>query len=782
MPRGRFLESLPWLVGLALLSCDSTPRPPIDAAADAPTGSDRGPGKACGAVPDGGEESRHCYNAATVPVGHTCAFATQTRRCLAGAFSPDYPACANLTCSVEGSTSCGSVPHGESETRPCYDAATVPAGKTCTAAEQTRTCNDGAWSPDWPACANLTCAVSGYKSCGVTPHGSSETRDCYPSATVPAGSSCVPVQQTRTCDDGVWSPDWPSCPSLNCTILAQASASYAGDGPDVLGLNAACDVFAADPVCGYGGDAAFASCERALVLAKNNGVSWVRWGLPWHYFTDGVIPIPQCLLDFVKRVLGAARSRGMKILFQLALPAPGKTYKPAAPASQLLDFSDTAFDAWIDTMLEVTRPYTRHYELFNEVNWGGESIFIDNDPSPTDNPRARLVSRMKELYDRTRSRMAAATAKYSDFAPQLLSSGISYFDYTEVDQYRTSPPLAAGDPLIGSLAAVGAHNYVQDLGATYLNNVIDQVAVHPYFSPAGTSSAKLAAFRQTVNTVSGKTGKPIWVTETGWACCDPVSAACCPLGTGCCWPSSNQGADFVADLMSAVAAGSIQKLFWFTTFSWLGEVDDSGLYGIYSQDGWSIKRPALASTLFEQARKVPFDQRFSAPSASAPVQLDLAALAPTASYTVNGSQAQSWGGSRAGAFSGTAEDASSPAGLRFTLDDTINTIEATFANLAVPASGIPTLRLSFGFASTVAAGTPLAFDVWIIGGQWPGKQRFFPYQKSRDGKLQTEEIDLSQVRGTSITVQLRPRRVSTLGAGKTVDALFVAPRVIDRTK
>lgn len=180
------------------------------------------PGASCGATPDGGGQSRYCYPLATVPFGSTCAPAVQTRTCDDGSWSPDYPACANLACAVAPPAGCGATAHGGVEVRACYAAASVPAGQTCGATQQSRTCFDGAWAPDWPACAFLACTVAGAASCGSTPSGSSETRPCYASASVPSGSSCASTEQVRTCADGSWSPDYPACAHLACTVTPEA--------------------------------------------------------------------------------------------------------------------------------------------------------------------------------------------------------------------------------------------------------------------------------------------------------------------------------------------------------------------------------------------------------------------------------------------------------------------------------------------------------------------------------------------------------------------------------
>jgi hypothetical protein len=67
-------------------------------------------------------------------------------------------------------------------------------------------------------------------SCGPTPDNGVETRDCYAAATVTVGETCIPTRQTRTCHDGAFSPDWPTCPSLTCSVRAAPIIECFGPG------------------------------------------------------------------------------------------------------------------------------------------------------------------------------------------------------------------------------------------------------------------------------------------------------------------------------------------------------------------------------------------------------------------------------------------------------------------------------------------------------------------------------------------------------------------------
>jgi hypothetical protein len=235
--------------------------------------------------------------------------------------------------------------------------------------------------------------------------------------------------------------------------------------------------------------------------------------------------------------------------------------------------------------------------------------------------------------------------------------------------------------------------------------------------------------------------------------------------------------------MQAVQAGSIEKVFWFSTFAWAGlNVPDSNQFGMYSEDGWSVRRAGQVSALRHHARATAFDQRFT-PSADAPVLFDLAALAPTASWTTIAAadtNVVTFGTARAHAFAGATEDGVTAVGLAATLDDTVDYVVGTFMDLAVPAVGRPTLRLSMGYATATPAVAQTVFEVWLIGGEWPDHETLFTYDKAKNGALETAELDLYQVRGTVIYVVLRAHRTGTLGVGQSAEVVWVAPRIIDR--
>lgn len=73
---------------------------------------------------------------------------------------------------------------------------------------------------------------AGPRSCGSSPHGTVQMRDCYPEVD-PANGVCTPVTQSRTCNDGTWSPDWPTCDWFACGTGSYLWAHRLGAGTGV---------------------------------------------------------------------------------------------------------------------------------------------------------------------------------------------------------------------------------------------------------------------------------------------------------------------------------------------------------------------------------------------------------------------------------------------------------------------------------------------------------------------------------------------------------------------
>jgi hypothetical protein len=102
---------------------------------------------------------------------------------------------------------CGAVPSGNAESRQCYGADSAPTPEACKATTQTRSCQNGVWTPDFAVCAHLACQVS-----GVIPPPAA---DYYASTTGDDGSG-----------DGSFAHPWLSLAHAAATVKMAGKSIY----------------------------------------------------------------------------------------------------------------------------------------------------------------------------------------------------------------------------------------------------------------------------------------------------------------------------------------------------------------------------------------------------------------------------------------------------------------------------------------------------------------------------------------------------------------------------
>lgn len=149
------------------------------------------------------------YLASSIPFGSQCV--SETRTCTNGTLSGSYQYNA---CSIGGAASCAldsvSVAHGSSNT--FYSSKTVPFGSLCATVSQSRTCGNGTLSGN-AQYQYASCTPGAASSCSFNNQSvaSGSSVNAYQAASVTYGSSCV--QQTRSCTNGVLSGTYayPSC-------------------------------------------------------------------------------------------------------------------------------------------------------------------------------------------------------------------------------------------------------------------------------------------------------------------------------------------------------------------------------------------------------------------------------------------------------------------------------------------------------------------------------------------------------------------------------------------
>ena len=169
-------------------------------------------------------QSVTAYRVGAVNYDQSCQ--SESRSCQNGALTGSYTfqACAVQTaqdCNLQGYV----VTHNHGVF--AYSAPTVAYNSSCDAVKETRTCTNGNLSGSF---TNTTCSVTPELSC--TFNGATVTSaapvEAYSASTVPFGTSCDSVKETRACTNGVLSGSFthPTCAvAPSCTPGSQTYAT-----------------------------------------------------------------------------------------------------------------------------------------------------------------------------------------------------------------------------------------------------------------------------------------------------------------------------------------------------------------------------------------------------------------------------------------------------------------------------------------------------------------------------------------------------------------------------
>jgi hypothetical protein len=282
---------------------------------------------------------------------------------------------------------------------------------------------------------------------------------------------------------------------------------------------------------------------------------------------------------FLKSLLNAARTRGMKILFQVGMLAPAAAYQcsttenPPNDSSPRLDFCDAAFSKYFGSLMDVVLPFTAHIELFNETKWN----YYTSAPSYGDpnGVSGYILNRSKALYLTTKQILNGKLS--AGYITVLHSQGISYFYNSALPNMGWEPP--ASNPLIDATDYIKAMGNNTSSASTPLNTSIDVVDLHPYFSVSD-YVPEMQYFISTLASLVPSGPKSLWLTETN---------------------NSTDGSDesqlaAFNQVVTLMNNGSVQKAFWYVVRNGdygNGEGDD---YSIYDGNRNLIK-PKLAAAI-----------------------------------------------------------------------------------------------------------------------------------------------------------------------------------------
>jgi hypothetical protein len=359
-----------------------------------------------------------------------------------------------------------------------------------------------------------------------------------------------------------------------------------------------CNLWSADAT-------ALSECSKDLDLIAGLGVGTVRLGVSWDFMVlaDGSTLDPN-KVAFLKSLLNAARTRGMKILFQVGMYAPVSAY--ACPATQSpptadsprIDFCDAIFQTYFSSLMDVALPFTADIELFNELNWG----FSASDPS-YGNPNGisgYMTSREGALY--AEAKAILNTKAQSGYRTVLHTQGISYFYNSAYPNNGWNPPASPTSMLIQATDDIKALGNNTSSASSPLNASVDVVDIHPYFS-SSEYLMLVQAFINTLSTLVPNGPKKLWLTETN---------------NGSNGTDAGQTAAFnqVQVLMNN---GSVQKAFWYVVRNGDPSNGEGDGYSIYDYNRNLIK-PQLAAAITAYTATIPYSQRFLSGAYLAPVQ------------------------------------------------------------------------------------------------------------------------------------------------------------------
>jgi hypothetical protein len=367
-----------------------------------------------------------------------------------------------------------------------------------------------------------------------------------------------------------------------------------GDGPDRFAMDVNCALWSADQT-------ALDECTKDLDLIKGLGVGTVRLGVSWEYMTQDSTLDPK-KVAFTKALLNAARTRGMKILFQVGMLAPPGAYqcdgivnRPTQPSPRL-DFCDAVFTKYLSALMDVVLPYTADIELFNELNWG----FSRDDPSYGD-PNGifgYIPKREQALY--TEVKQVLNSKKQLGYKAVLHSQGISYFYNSAYPNDGWTPPNNA--PFIQAtddLKAIGNHTAS---ASSPLNDAVDVVDIHPYFK-SSVYVTMVESIIDTLETLTPNGTKKLWITETN---------------NGIDGTDAGMTAAF-NQLKVLMDRNAVQKAFWFVVRNGDPGNGEGNGYAIYDYER-NLIRPQLAAAIKAYTATIPASSRFLSGSYLTPIQ------------------------------------------------------------------------------------------------------------------------------------------------------------------
>ena len=117
---------------------------------------------------------------------------------------------------------------GESESRTMYLTSNVSFGSTCISEVQTRTCENGSFTPFSGSYSYSACEVLAPANCGLVSHGGKEQRIRYRQTQSILPQTCEAETQERICHNGSWSDFSGSFSFSTCQETNEANPRLRG--------------------------------------------------------------------------------------------------------------------------------------------------------------------------------------------------------------------------------------------------------------------------------------------------------------------------------------------------------------------------------------------------------------------------------------------------------------------------------------------------------------------------------------------------------------------------
>jgi hypothetical protein len=296
---------------------------------------------------------------------------------------------------------------------------------------------------------------------------------------------------------------------------------------------------------------------RALELARDANIQWVRLGLYW----QAIEPRPgELQWQRYDDLIATARARHFRVLGLLAYSTPWATAAPPGAPGNVTHYPPSDQAAWLRYVTAVVSRYSQDdvhaWEVWNEPDfenfWGGSA--------------AEYASLLAVTYQAIKALDPGAT---------VVLGGLGFRDR----------PGGVAEAFLSRIL------FDPDHPAT---SSFDVASFHHYGS-LDVAQRRVATLRE-VLAQAGVPGRPIWITETGHASNPSLTYApefAGPLGQ----------AEWLRQTLPALLSLGVARVFWFQLFDVPG--DDRGLglldSALNPRPAYSAFRTLLAGTLVETA-------------------------------------------------------------------------------------------------------------------------------------------------------------------------------------